>query len=158
MDESCPELEHELKALRPQRLSARAADRIGAALAADAPRRAPWSAATNLASWQWLGWRIGGAAAALALLAALVAVAPPRRAPSRAAEPEPALPYRPVAATNVLYELKEEGYVDVGAATPARQVRYRYVDTYTWRSPRGNASLKWSVPRDEIRVVPASLN
>ena len=38
------------------------------------------------------------------------------------------------------------------------RLRYRYLDTYTWKDPRSNASLKWSVPRDEIRVLPASLN
>ena len=42
--------------------------------------------------------------------------------------------------------------------TPARRVRARYLDTYTWRNPATNASLKWSVPRDEIRVLPARLN
>jgi hypothetical protein len=40
--------------------------------------------------------------------------------------------------------------------TSARQVRARYVDTYTWKNPRSNASLKWSVPRDEVRVIPTS--
>jgi hypothetical protein len=42
--------------------------------------------------------------------------------------------------------------------TEGRQVRYRYVDTYTWRNPTTKASLRWSVPRDEVRVIRASLN
>ena len=45
-----------------------------------------------------------------------------------------------------------------GGETSARQVRARYVDTYTWKNPRKNASLKWTVPRDEDLVVPASDN
>jgi hypothetical protein len=32
------------------------------------------------------------------------------------------------------------------------------VDTYTWKNPRTNASIKWTVPRDEIRVIPATYN
>ena len=66
--------------------------------------------------------------------------------------------YQPVAATNVLYDLKDEGTVYLDGDTPARRLRYRYLDTYTWKNPRNNASLKWSVPRDEIRVLPASLH
>jgi hypothetical protein len=78
-----------------------------------------------------------------------------------AAAPTPATPaavkaYEPVAASNVLYDLKDEGEVKLAGEASARQVRARYVDTYTWKNPRNNASIKWTVPRDEIRVVPAS--
>ena len=66
--------------------------------------------------------------------------------------------YEPVTASNVLYDLKDEGEVKLEGAASARQVRARYVDTYTWKNPRTNASIKWTVPRDEIRVVPASYN
>ena len=38
--------------------------------------------------------------------------------------------------------------------TAAHRVFQRYLDTYTWRNPRTNASLRWTVPRDEVRVVP----
>jgi hypothetical protein len=48
--------------------------------------------------------------------------------------------------------------VSLEGQTSVRRLRYRYVDTYTWKSSHGNASLKWSVPRDEIRVLPVSLN
>ena len=50
------------------------------------------------------------------------------------------------------------GVVQLAGATSNRQVRARYVDTYTWKNPRNNASIKWTMPRDEIRVVPASYN
>ncbi|MBA4138255.1 MAG: hypothetical protein C0518_13145 [Opitutus sp.] len=63
--------------------------------------------------------------------------------------------YRPVKAANVLYDLQDEGPVLLEDNTPARRVRARYVDTYTWKNPATNASLKWSVPRDEVRVLPA---
>jgi hypothetical protein len=66
--------------------------------------------------------------------------------------------YEPVKATSVLYDLKEDGLATLPDQTEGRQVRYRYVDTYTWRNPATRASLRWSVPRDEVRVIRASLN
>ncbi|WP_415908306.1 hypothetical protein [Oleiharenicola sp. Vm1] len=66
--------------------------------------------------------------------------------------------YRPVKAANVLYDLQDEGPVLLEDNTPARRIRARYVDTYTWKNPATNASLKWSVPRDEVRVMPASFH
>lgn len=66
--------------------------------------------------------------------------------------------YRPVKAANVLYDLQDEGPVVLEDNTPARRVRARYVDTYTWKNPATNASFKWSVPRDEVRVLPAKFN
>ena len=66
--------------------------------------------------------------------------------------------YQPVRASSVLYDLKEDGTGTLPDQTEGRQVRYRYVDTYTWKNPATNASLRWSVPRDEVRVVRASLD
>lgn len=66
--------------------------------------------------------------------------------------------YRPVKAANVLYDLQDEGPVVLEDNTPARRVRARYVDTYTWKNPATNASFKWSVPRDEVRVLPTKFN
>lgn len=161
MDNSLEELESELKTLQPRRAAASWLNQINRELAAELPAaaRPRYASATNLNSGKWLGWRTAGLAAALALvaLAGFVSfrssppVAPP---PALAAAPA----YQPVAATNVLYDFKDEGVVQLDRDTPARQVRARYVDTYTWKNPRNNASLKWTVPRDEIRVVPASYN
>ena len=180
MDDSFQELEAELKALKPQRPSPLLRERIGSELSArgsvPAAESSPrYSSATNLNSWKWLGWRTAGAAA-VALVATVswmnfkVAPAPDSMPPpGQLSRNEPVKPaprnyepdrvrYQPVEATNVLYDLKDEGRVYVDGDTPARRLRYRYLDTYTWKNPRTNASLKWSVPRDEIRVLPASLN
>ena len=169
MDDSFEELEVELKSLPLRRPSDEIIRRIGHDLAG-APHA--YQTATNLNSFKWFGWRtlslVTGVAvvAGLGLIrmshpslpAAAEATAPaPLTATSTAAADHPAQ-YQPVAASNVLYDLKDEGPVTVEGAAPSRRVRYRYVDTYTWKSPHRNASLKWSVPRDEIRVVPASLN
>lgn len=161
MDNPLEELENELKTLQPRRAAASWLDQINRELAAELPAaaRPRYASATNLNSWKWLGWRTAGLAAALALvaLAGFVSFRSPPPAvspPALAAAPA----YQPVAATNVLYDLKDEGVVQLDRDTTARQVRARYVDTYTWKNSRHKASLKWTVPRDEIRVVPASYN
>ena len=175
MDESLQQLEDELKSLRLRSPSPQLVDRLTTELAAETDELAVpvrrYTSATNLGSWKWLGWRIAGVAAALALVAAVTFVAFKPRPPvateptaglavNTPINPTPSFPpadqYQPVAAANVLYEVKDEGIVEIDGAPSARQVRARYVDTYTWKNPRKNASLKWTVPRDEIRVLPAS--
>ena len=164
MDNSLEELENELKALQPRRARPGWLAQINRELDAELPGSAKpvYATATNLASWKWWSWRVAAAAAVAGIVTigawqlrrtglpasqAVAAVEP-------ALSPDPAHLYEPVAAANVLYDLKDEGAV-VGDAA-ARQVRARFVDTYTWKNPRTNASIKWTVPRDEIRVVPAS--
>lgn len=176
MDESLQQLEDELKSLRLRSPSPQLVDRLTDELAAEtdglaAPPARPYTTATNLGSWKWLGWRAAGLAAALAVGAAVTFVvfqSQPPAAPEPAARlavttpvnPTPAGRagdrYQPVAAANVLYDIKDEGSVEIPGGASARQVRARYVDTYTWKNPRNNASIKWTVPRDEIRVLPAS--
>lgn len=170
MDESLQELENELKTLQPRRAPARWLNQINRELAAELPAsaRPRYATSTNLGSWKWLGWRAVGLAAALALVATIGIVNLRRPTPDvapvvLAAAPTPPsaadVPaYEPVTASNVLYDLKDEGEVKLEGATSARQVRARYVDTYTWKNPRNNASIKWTVPRDEIRILPASYN
>ena len=168
MDESLQELETELRALQPRRASTRWLAQVNRELAAELPvsARPRYVAATNLNSWKWFSWRTAGLAAALAIIATIGLVnlrraQPDSAVPAVASASPPAASarvaaYQPVTATNVLYDLKDEGAVKVEGDTSARQVRARYVDTYTWKSPRNNASIKWTVPRDEIRVMPAS--
>lgn len=140
-----------------------------------------YTSATTLRSWKWFSWQMA-AAASVALAVSLgvwrwqVADSTAPDAPEQElAQNAPAAPdaipvaseaapapralaardsYRPVKAANVLYDLQDEGPVLLEDNTPARRVRARYVDTYTWKNPATNASLKWSVPRDEVRVMP----
>ena len=170
MDNSLHELEDELKTLQPRRAAPRWLDEVNRELAAELPAtpRPRYTSATSLNSWKWLGWRTVAVAAALTLVAAAVLVRfrssqTAVTAPGPTAVPTPVRPtvaatYEPVAATNVLYDLQDEGVVQLAGATSARQVRARYVDTYTWKNPRNNASIKWTVPRDEVRVVPVGYN
>ncbi|HVZ65222.1 MAG TPA: hypothetical protein VG936_11670 [Lacunisphaera sp.] len=177
MDESFHELEAELKSLRLHGSSAGLKERIARELAADektaSVRR--YTSATNLGGWKWHGWKLAGLAAIVAIIAAAswrnlsihetaVSTLPPA-ARRTAAAPGTSIAnvvaptrFPEVAATNVLYDMKDEGTIYLDDDRSARRVRYRFLDTYTFRNPRTNASLKWSVPRDEIRVIPATLN
>lgn len=148
MDDELQQLEAELQRLRPRRPSPQLQARLTARLA---PRRS--------AVWWW---------AALPLAAAVAVVFAPWFRPMEVQAPvaatTPLAPmadaapdeYRPVAAENLLYATQDEGVVTLTSGAQARRVRNSYVDTITWRNPRTNASLRWSVPRDEVRVVPVN--
>lgn len=170
MDETLQELENELQRLTPRRPSAgliQALEReLGPAAAGEPAAR--YSTATSLRSWKWATWSLAGVAAAVALALILQSNRPPVKSPaSVTAATQPVAPmtaetpvnrYQPVRASSVLYDLKEDGTAYLPDQTEGRQVRYRYVDTYTWKNPATNASLRWSVPRDEVRLVRASLD
>jgi len=166
MDETLQELENELERLTPRRPSAglmRSLEHeLGPGTAVESAPR--YSAATTLRSWKWASWSLAGAAAIIAVLVMLQTSRQPAHAPTAVADTQPVAPkapvnrYQPVRASSVLYDLKEDGTGTLPDQTEGRQVRYRYVDTYTWKNPATNASLRWSVPRDEVRVVRASLD
>jgi hypothetical protein len=134
MDDELLSLEAELESLRPSGPSRNLAARIERELA---PAR------RHLPGWGWIV-----VAAACAAGAAIVAM-PPKSA-------APAVQFKPVAAQDVLYSARDEGYVRLGDGTPAHRIRESHMDTITWEGPGGHASLRWSVPRDEVRVIPAS--
>jgi len=180
MDESLQEFEGELKALAPRPLSPRLIDRIADNLAGPSPE-APGAQNTvarfmpRFIAQRWLEAAAMGLAAVLAI-GALVFFSPKNRPSAGVPAERPAAvgsfypvpaaeknsnvadTYHPVAAANVLYEMKDEGPVTKEEANSDRRIRYRYVATYTWKNPRTNASLTWSVPRDEVRVQPARFN
>jgi hypothetical protein len=174
MDESLHTLEAELKSLSLPRPSVSLMDRLEADLSISAEnnrtKRRRYTTSTNLNSWKWSGWRVAGLAATLALVTTLgllrvqrqppeiLAAAPATIAAAAPTAPSTANHYQPIAATNVLYDLADEGAVSAPGDNPTRRVRARYLDTYTWKNPTTNASIRWSVPRDEIRLVSATLN
>ncbi|RXK53196.1 hypothetical protein ESB00_15980 [Oleiharenicola lentus] len=173
MDESLQELENELKRLTPRAPSAALMQVIERELgpAATTPASAParrYTAAHSWQSWKWASWSLAGAAAAL-LVAFLLWDRPPAVAPespgvantaSTSLKPVVAATnrYEPVHASSVLYDLHESEPTLLPDRTEGREVRYRYVDTYTWKNPNTNASVRWSVPRDEVRLVRASFD
>ena len=144
MNDSSDLFEAELKRLRPRIPSAELLTRIGRELdpaAAVAP-----GASHSPHLWARLRWLAVPLAAAAAL--ALAALWGWR---TRSTTPPV---FKPVAATELLYASSDEGEVTLPGGIQARRVRDQYVDTYTWQDPRTRASLQWTVPREEVRVVP----
>jgi hypothetical protein len=181
MDESFQELENELKALQPRRPSVLLRAKIERELAQPAAAaehvRPRYTSATSLRSWKWAGWRVAGGLAAALAISFLVwetqrverGVDPVNEAASTDRSGTGIDPngvevaatenvYRPVKAANVLYDVQDEGAVMLENDIAARKVRARYVDTYTFKNPATNASLRLSVPRDEVRILPASFH
>ena len=146
MDNDLHELEAELKRLRPVVPRRALVAGIGQKLAA--PRRNYWA---------WTALPLAAMVAGLLLLrdrpAQLLPNSPSTSAPV-AATTTPA--YKPVSAENLLYAQSDEGLVTLADGTTARRYRSSYVDTITWKDPRTQASLRWSMPRTEERVVPVS--
>jgi hypothetical protein len=177
MDEELKHLEAELRQLRPAAPSAGLQARVARALANAAP--APTTTAVRPSSSSRVGNRaapvhwLWSAALPVAAAFAVVAMMPHgREATSRgglrrgvsptnstalaSATPADGAVLKPVAAEKVLYAAQDEGLVTLEDGTTARRERLSYVDTITWKNPRTNASLTWSVPREEVRVVPVS--
>lgn len=163
MDNEFSQLEAELKALRPVAPSHNVQARIGREL-----ERGEVSARVTPSAWVWWRWAAALPAAAAVLIALVVFV---RRVPpvssgentattavpatgATAGEVESASVFKPVAAENVLYAVADEGLVTLDDGTAARRERLSYVDTITWKNPRTNASVRWTIPREEVRVVP----
>ncbi len=166
MDDALLELENELKRLAPRQPSPALMQSLEAELGrVDVSKP---SRANGLRYGKWAAWSLAGVAAAFALVLGLQStrhpVAPPGSVAATAqhAVTKPlAMPvnrYQPVRASSVLYDMKEGDPAQLPDRTEGRQVRYRYVDTYTWKNPATNASLRWSVPRDEVRLVRARLD
>lgn len=144
MDEELQQLEAELKALRPAALSPELSARVKRELSAARPHN------------QWWLWAALPAAAALALLFTnpddTNSSAPVVQAARPVSVAKPV--FKPVASENVLLAARDEGLLTLPDGSAARRVRRSYLDTITWKDPRGQASLKWSVPRVEERIVP----
>jgi hypothetical protein len=178
-----PELENELRALRPARPSPVLFERIEEAMVENC--RA--SAAAG-AGWSWrrfaetpyrFGIGLGAAAAAVVLLLARISTDQTRNEDKEIAQVAPASETRPVlpafsggsgvdgsmssnkfvpaGATQVVYNTRNEGlqFAD-GSRQPLRRVRYQTRQTWQWRNPSTGASLRVSYPSEEVVLIPVS--
>jgi anti-sigma-K factor RskA len=162
MDDELKQLENELRRLTPAAPSPELLARIDRDLAVSALEAGPAADALRKRAgfgpwWWWIAGALPAAAAVAFLLARRPTVsdvsAGTTEAPGATAE-QTAL--KPVAAENLLVAAQDEGLVTLDDGTPARRARLHYLDTITWKNPRTNASLTWTVPREEVRVVPVT--
>lgn len=145
MDNELQELEAELKRLRPVTPSRAVTAEISRALTAP-PRR-------NL--WAWTALPLAAMAVGTFLL--LQPAAPPAANPAPLHTPVVApATFKPVSSDKLLYAQSDDGLVTLADGTTARRYRSSYVDSITWKNPQTQASLRWSVPRTEERVIPVS--
>lgn len=148
MDDSLRDLEDELAALRPLRPSRRLEQRIAVELA---PRRR-----TN---WAWLALPMAAAFAVVFAWQTMGVRQPIEATPveSPVTESTQSTPaFKPVATQNLLYAARDEGIVTLKDGRKVRRTSRSYVDTVVWRDPQSNASVTWSVPREEMRLTPVS--
>lgn len=151
MDEELQQLEVELGRMRPVAPSSALKRRLAAELGGKRRRLVR-------VTWFW-----AAALPAAAALAFMVSQAPglkpavptpPLSTASSVSSSEVML--KPVLAENILVAAQDEGLVTLDDGTTARRARLKYVDTITWKNPRTNASLIWTVPREEVRIVPVT--
>ena len=162
MDDEFTTLELELKRLRPRTLPAIVVNRIAVELEPQTAGIARPSWFVTASRWMSSNWRIGAASAAAlgALAVGLHLAAAPGATQSREgiSTPQPARPadteLKPVAAESILYDVRDEGLVTLDDGREGRRVRQRYLDTITWSAPDARRSLRWTVPREEVRILP----
>lgn len=161
MPDDFSDLENELKSMRLRPVCPSLAEKIEQELTLDpvgSPSRA-YKSATTWRSWKWAAWPVAAAAGVAIWFSfnrnhagqpagSAVAMTPPASVSS-------ADVYKPVSADKLLAS-EEEERITLADGTPARRVRAQYVDTITWQNPQTKASFRWSVPREEVRVVPVS--
>lgn len=146
MDDELKNLEAELQRLRPAAPSRALRERVARELASPA-------AMQSVAPRRWVWFAVLPAAAA-AVVVFLQFSRRPIDAESSGGAVVAADPLKPVAVENVLVSASDEGLVTLEDGTPARRERLQFVDTITWKNARTHSSLRWSVPREEVRIVP----
>ncbi|MDR3405300.1 MAG: hypothetical protein P4L99_22590 [Chthoniobacter sp.] len=112
------------------------------------------------------GWACAGAAAALAIFSML----PARQTPAGSTDPTTATPSSEpqVAAaqtntfehdetTNQLVATQDSEQLVETDDGPAREVRYTYLERHEWSNPHTGARVYLEVPREDVYLLPVSL-
>ena len=178
-----PELENELRALRPARPSPVLFERIEESML-----EAGKTSVASSARWSWrrftetpyrFGIGLAAAAAAVVLLLARINIDQTRNEDKEIAQVAPASETRagvpafsggsgvdgsmssnkfvPAGATQVVYNTCNVGlqFAD-GSRQPLRRLRYQTQQTWQWRNPSTGASLRVSYPSEEVVLIPVS--
>lgn len=158
MNDDFKELENELRGLVPARPSKALDQKLEQALS-NRPQVGRKNSCRHI---KLLLWPAGLAAAAACIV--LVYILPPREAAQpkpdgKASNPNASLVqsvpprYTEVESKHVLYNAQEEGIFFPDQGAPARRMRYRFLDSYTWKNPEDGSSIRVEVPREEIILV-----
>ncbi|HEY0947117.1 MAG TPA: hypothetical protein VGD81_17675 [Opitutaceae bacterium] len=166
MDKELLEFEAGLRCFRPRAAPVRLLAGIERELAAPAALspRPHYKSAASWTSWRWANWAAAAALAGVMLLAARfwpgdVPPTPAEQGVSRGSPvATPFAGYKPIAVRRTVYGTDDEGLVTLDDGRLGRRIRSHFVDTVTWRNPQTNASLRWSIPREAVRVVPVNAN
>jgi hypothetical protein len=174
-----PELENDLRALRPARPSPVLLERIEEAMVENCRAGASPARQPERLPYKWFSFGLAAAAAAVVLLLARINTDQTRNEEKEVAQVAPASETRPVlpafpgrssvdgsvssnkfvpaAATQVVYNTRDEGlqFAD-GSRQPLRRLRYQTQQTWQWRNPSTGASLRVSYPSEEVVLIPVS--
>lgn len=169
------EIEDRLRLLKPATPSADLAARIERELAVKAPSAPTTGVIARPAKpspfWQWvrdLGWAGAGAATALvavALYSATQKIAPPVAAPAATlASVTPAVitaveeqAFEPAETSRELVSVDDSNELLDTEDGPVREVRYTYLERLAWAHPGTGARLEIEVPREDVYLLPVSL-
>jgi hypothetical protein len=106
-------------------------------------------------------WACTGAAAAVAVLAMLPSKPTPASSPSApietAAASSPADTYEHSETTNELLSTQDSDQLVETDDGPAREVRYTYLERHAWSNPSTGAEVYLEVPREDVYLLPVSL-
>lgn len=154
MNDDYSDIENELRNLRPKAPSRKLRARMEAELGG--PR-------STLSRWRRIHWLVipaGFAALAFALIISVhkapETVSAPQIPALVAGTPAPVTSFKPVSFEKLILESRTEGKLELPDGTVVRRVRELSEDTYVWRNPKTKARLEWTVPSEEIRIVPVS--
>jgi hypothetical protein len=173
MNES--DLEDQLRALAPAAPSAELAERIGRQLAATSPsvRTAgvlprPAGMSPRFGWLRNLGWAVAGAAATIATMFAFSG-APKDTKPSlnilaastvQVPEENPGdeeQAFEPTETSHELIAVENSKVLLETEEGPVREVRYTYLERLAWAQPGTGARLEVEVPREDVYLLPVSL-
>lgn len=168
------ELENQLRALLPAAPSPELEDRIArhlaspaaGAAAAVAPRSGllPRPAGREAGPWRWwrdLAWAAAGATAALSVAAFLSPADPPTAPLTTAPATSPELvedtAFEPAGTTRELLAAEDSEQVLETSEGLVREVRYSFRERHAWTNSRTGAWMEVEVPRQDVYLVPVSL-
>lgn len=171
MNES--EFEAELRALRPAAPSPTLEKRIAAEMPSHAITVAPprtiahaptagvvtrrEEASTLLGLLRGLLWAGAGAAVATVILLNRTPQAMPVQPALAAAQEENVVVTEtPDETVSELIESTDDGLI-YDQDTPARQMRYTYLERHVWTNPRTGAVIEFEVPREDIVLMPVAM-